>query len=214
MSLDPTTVAPRPPEQLGDIELLAVALNRSSTSAALLLARFGSVHGLTRAAPEDLARVRIPPRRAAQLHAAMELGRRTIVEPLRRGDSLTDAAQAERVMQARLGCRDQEELHVIGLDVRHRVLVDFVAAIGGIAEVRVDARDVFRTLLRHNAFAAIVVHNHPSGTPSPSEADAELTRMLAAAGEVVGVKLLDHIIVGSEGAFSFARHGRMPDRCA
>ncbi|HEY2743842.1 MAG TPA: JAB domain-containing protein, partial [Polyangia bacterium] len=180
-----------------------------TTAAALLLARFGSVHGLARAAPEELARARVPLRRAAQLHAALELGRRTITEPLRRGTPLTDAHQAERIMQARLAARDQEELHVIGLDVRHRVVVEFVAAVGGIAEVRIDPRDVFRPLLRHNAFAAIVVHNHPSGAPSPSDCDDELTRRLAAAGQVVGVAILDHIIVGVEGAFSFARHGRM-----
>jgi DNA repair protein RadC len=209
MSLDPLLIAPRPAEQLGDIELLALALDRTPTAAAALLVRFGGVHGLARAAPNELVGARVPARRAAQLHAALELGRLTVAEPLRRGAPLTDAHHAERLMQARLAGRDQEELHVIGLDVRHRVLIDFVAAIGGIAEVRIDPRDVFRPLLRCNAFAAIVVHNHPSGAPSPSDSDAELTRTLAAAGEVVGVKLLDHIIVGSEGAFSFARHGRM-----
>jgi DNA repair protein RadC len=112
-------------------------------------------------------------------------------------------------MHARLAHREQEELHVIALDVRHRVLLEFVAAVGSVAEVHVDPRDVFRPLVRENASAAIVVHNHPSGAPKPSDADVELTRKLAAAGDIVGVKLLDHIIVGREGAFSFARHGRL-----
>jgi DNA repair protein RadC len=210
MSLDPLTIAPRPPEQLGDIELLAIALNRSLTAAATLLSRFGGVHGLARAAPDELLRERVPSRRAAMLHAALELGRRSLAEPLRAGVSLTDAAHAERHMHARLGHRSQEELHVVGLDVRHRVLIEFVAAVGTLAEVHIDPRDVYRPLLRENAAAAIVVHNHPSGATAPSDSDVELTRKLAAAGELLGVKLLDHIIVGRQAAFSFARHGRMP----
>jgi DNA repair protein RadC len=209
MSLDPQSIAPRPPEQLGEIELLALALNRSSTSAAMLLSRLGGIHGLARAAPHELTALRVSVRRAAQLHAALELGRRTLSEPLRRGAPFTDAHHAERHMQARLAHREQEELHVIGLDARHRVIVEFVAAIGSIAEVHIDPRDVFRPLVRENAFAALVVHNHPSGAISPSDCDVELTRKLAAAGAVIGIKLLDHIIVAREGAFSFARHGRM-----
>lgn len=209
MSLDLTTIAPNPPAELGDIELLAVALDRSVSTAAELICRFGGVYGLARAPLEELARARIPPRRAHQLHAALELGRRTIVEPLKRGVALTDAAQAEQLMWSRLSAREQEELHVIGLDVRQRILVEFTAAIGGVAEVHIDPRDVFRPLVLENAHAAIVVHNHPSGATSPSESDVELTHKLGAAGDVIGIKLLDHIIVARDGVYSFARHGRM-----
>jgi DNA repair protein RadC len=209
MSLDLTTIAPHPAAQLGDTELLALALDRSIPSAAMLMSRFGGVHGLARASLDELARARVPPRRANQLRAALELGRRTIVEPLRRGVPLTDAVQAEKVMWSRLAARDQEELHVIGLDVRQRIVVEFIAAIGGVAEVQIDPRDVYRPLLQENAHAAIVVHNHPSGAASPSESDVSLTRQLGAAGDIVGVKLLDHIIVARDGVYSFARHGRM-----
>lgn len=206
MSLDLSTIAPSPPAQLGDIELLALALDRSVTTAATLMSRFGGVHGLARASIAELAQARVPSRRAQQLHAALELGRRTLAEPLKRGVALTDASQAEQLMWSRLANRDQEELHVIGLDVRHRIVVEFVAAIGTVSEVPIDPRDVYRPLLHDNAAAAIVVHNHPSGAPSPSESDASLTRQLVAAGEVVGVKLLDHIIVARDGVYSFARH--------
>jgi len=209
MSLDVTTIAPHPPNQLGDVELLALVLDRSVTAAAELISRFGGIAGLARASLDQLLRARVPPRRANQLHAALELGRRTITEPLQRGVALTDAAQAERLMWSRLAARDQEELHVIGLDVRQRILVEFTAAIGGVAEVQIDPRDVFRPLVQENAHAAIVVHNHPSGATSPSESDVELTHKLGAAGDVIGIKLLDHIIVAREGVYSFARHGRM-----
>ena len=209
MSLDLTTIAPHPPGELGDAELLALALDRSVSTAATLMSRFGGVYGLARASIDELERARVPSRRAHQLHAALELGRRTIVEPLQRGVAITDAGQAERLMWSRLAARDQEELHVIGLDVRQRILIEFTAAIGGVAEVQIDPRDVFRPLLQQNANAAIVVHNHPSGAISPSESDVELTHKLGAAGDVIGIKLIDHIIVAREGVYSFARHGRM-----
>lgn len=209
MSLDLQTIAPRPPEQLGDIELLALALNRNTSAAALLLDRFGGIHGLSRAPLQDLIDARLPLSRAAALFAALELGRRTLAEPLVAGTALTDAHHAEQWLHARLAHLEQEELHVIGLDVRHRVLVEFVAAVGSVAEVHVDPRNVYRRLVRANASAAIVVHNHPSGEPAPSDSDVELTRTLAAAGDVLGIKLLDHIIVARGGGFSFARHGRM-----
>ena len=210
MSLDLTTLTPRPPERLDDIELLALALDRSVPSAAALLSRFGGVHGLARASLAELAQARVAPRRAHQLHAALELGRRSLSAPLARGLALTDAAQAERFMWSRLAAREQEELHVIGVDVRQRIVVEFVAAIGGVAEVQVDPRAVFRPLLRENAHAAMVVHNHPSGAVTPSESDRLLTKQLVAAGEVVGIKLIDHIIVARDGAYSFARHGKLP----
>ncbi len=209
MSLDLQTIAPSPPAQLGDIELLALALDRSAATAAMLMSRFGGVHGLARASIAELANARVPPRRAHQLHAALELGRRTLAERLPRGAALTDAAQAEQLMWSRLAHRDQEELHVIGLDVRNRIIVEFVAAIGSVAEVQIDPRDVYRPLLHDNANAAIVVHNHPSGSTSPSESDVSLTRQLSAAGDVVGIKLLDHIIVARDGVYSFARHGQI-----
>ncbi|MGZ3405737.1 MAG: JAB domain-containing protein [Polyangia bacterium] len=209
MSLDLTTIAPSPAGQLGDIELLALALDRSTSAAAILMNRFGGIHGLARASHHDLIVARVPPRRAQQLHAALELGRRTLTRPLQRGATLDDARTAEQLMWSKLSHRAQEELHVVGVDVRQRIVVEFIAAIGGIAEVPIDPRDVFRPLLQENAHAAIVVHNHPSGSIEPSGSDVSLTRQLAAAGEIVGVKLLDHIIVARDGVYSFARHGRM-----
>ena len=209
MSLDLTTIAPSPPAQLGDTELLALSLNRSLATAAILMTRFGGIHGLARASHHDLVRARVPPRRAHQLHAALELGRRSLTEPLQRGVTLDDAVVAEKVMWSRLAHREQEELHVLGLDVRQRIILEFVAAIGSVAEVQIDPRDVYRPLIQENAHAAIVVHNHPSGATDPSEADLALTRQLSAVGEIVGIKLLDHLIVARDGVYSFARHGRM-----
>lgn len=209
MALDPATIPLASTAQLGDYELVALALNRSVSAAAALLTRFGGIAALARAPVVELERARVPQRRARQLQAALELGRRSLAQPLARGEIFDNAERAARVMRARLAHREQEELHVVGLDVRQRMLTEFVAAIGNVGEVCVDARDVFRPLVRENASSAIVVHNHPSGEPVPSEADRELTRQLAAAGAIVGVQLVDHIIVAREGTYSFAAHGEM-----
>lgn len=209
MSLDVQLIAASPPTQLADVDLLALALDRSLTTAATLMARFGGLQGLARASLDEWASVRVPPRRALQLHAALELGRRTLAAPLHRGIELTQASQAEELMRARLAGRDQEELHVIGLDVRNRIIIEFAAAIGNAAEVRIDPRDVFRPLVQHNASGAIIVHNHPSGEKSPSDSDVHLTRKLAEAGDIVGIKLVDHLIVARDGVHSFARCGQI-----
>ncbi|MDB4967871.1 MAG: repair protein RadC [Myxococcales bacterium] len=209
MSLELANLPLAPTAQLGDLELLALALNRSLTSAAALMTRLGGIHGISRAPLDELERARVPGRRARQLWAALELGRRTLLQPIRYGETVDTAARAAEVMRTRLAHREQEELHVIGLDIRTRIVTIFVAAVGNLAEVYVDPRDVFRPLVRENAHRAIVVHNHPSGHPKPSEADRKLTRQLAAAGEIVGIELVDHIIVAHGGIHSFARAGEL-----
>jgi DNA repair protein RadC len=209
MALDPSLIPLTPATHLGDAELLAVALDRSLMTAALLLSRFGGVAGVARAPLAELESARVSRRTARQLHAALELGRRSLTPPLARTLSLVNAELVARYMQPRLALREQEEMHVLGLDVRQRLLVEFVAAVGNVAEVCVDPRDVFRTLVRENASAAVVVHNHPSGDATPSDSDRALTRDLAAAGGIVGVPLVDHVIVARDGTYSFAAHGEI-----
>ena len=173
MSLDPLTIAPRPPEQLGDIELLALALNRSLTAAATLLSRFGGVHGLARAAPDELLRERVPPRARAP---APRRARARPPQPRRaaaaRRRSLTDAGARRAAHAGAPGATvSQEELHVVGLDVRHRVLIEFVAAIGtSPRSTSTRATSTARSCARTPP-PAIVVHNHPSGATAPSDSD-------------------------------------------
>jgi DNA repair protein RadC len=204
MALDLTTIAPRPPNQLDDCALLALTLNQTFVSAATLLARFGGLHGLMRTPFAELARARVTPRSALQLHAAVELGRRSLVEPLKRGHPLTTPSAVVDAMTARLAALEQEQLLVVGFDSQQRVVVDFVAAMGSGSGVGCVPADVLRTLVLHAAQAFAIIHNHPSGVPRPSDLDRDLTRRLRDAGRLVGVELVDHIIVGREGAFSFA----------
>lgn len=198
---EPATVA----GQLADVELLAMALGHSKLSgAARLLARFGDLQALARAPLPELVAARLSTRAARRLQAALELGRRGIDRPLRRGERIGDPERAAEFVRGRLLGRSQEELHVLGVDLQQRLVVHFVAAIGCDAEVQLDLRDIFRPLLREAAFAAVVVHNHPSGEPKPSEADQALTTRLVAAGQLVGVRVLDHVVVAQNGHYSFA----------
>lgn len=204
MPADLTTIEPRPPSQLDDAALLALVLDHTVASAATLLARFGGIHGLARTPFVELARARMPTRRVLQLHAALELGRRSLVEPLRRGHPLLHPEQVAEVMRARLAALAQEELLVLGFDSQRRLVLDFVAAIGSATHVSVVPADVLRPLLLFGATSFIIVHNHPSGVVTPSACDRELTRRMREAGGVLGLGLDDHVIVGREGSYSFA----------
>ena len=208
MSVQATIIPATLPDQCNDIELLALTLGHlSPRRAARLLSRFGGVHGLAQASFDELERERVPLNRARQLQAALELGRRTLDRPLRRGAPMANGAAVVDFLNGRLAPREQEELHVIGVDVRLQVMTHFVAAVGSSSEVQVDARDVFRPLVRHNVHGCLIAHNHPSGDPAPSDEDKKLTRRLAAAGDLIGIKLLDHVIISSGGHYSFMAMG-------
>ena len=104
---------------------------------------------------------------------------------------------------------EQEHYYVLGLDSRHRVLITHCAAIGTVDRVQVTLRDVFREAVRNNCAAIVCTHNHPSGDPTPSETDHELTRHLLQAAQLMGIPLLDHIVIGRSGVYSYAEAGRL-----
>jgi len=164
--------------------------------AAELLATTGGLAELARASPHELARVaglgRIP---AARLAAAFELGRRAVEvaqhRPLIRAPADVLALLGPRVSGVR-----QELFFAIALDVRNQVLDIVEIARGSATEVGVHPREVFRPLIRVAAAGAVVAHNHPSGDPTPSVDDIELTRRLCAVGKLVGIPVLDHIVIG------------------
>ncbi len=190
---------------LSDIELLALTLGHvSMRRAARLLARFHDLDGIARASLHDFALERMTARRAIQLQAAFELGRRSLARPLRRGADLSNAAAVVGILGARLAALDQEELHVLGVDGQMRLVVHFIAVRGSVNGVHVSPRDVFRLPVRENCTGVIVVHNHPTDDVNPSPDDHRLTADLRQAGIVLGIALHDHIIVGRHGHFSYS----------
>lgn len=128
---------------------------------------------------------------------------RIAVNPARR------LASAADVHQEVLDLRDSDREHFVAFDlnVRHRIIARRVVAIGTLSSVDVHPREVFKPAITNSAAAMIVVHNHPSGDPEPSRQDIELTRRLREVGELCGIPILDHVIIGSEGYVSLAERG-------
>jgi DNA repair protein RadC len=190
---------------LGDNELLALVIGSGSrrggalTVANEVLAAHGGVHALARCTADVLAQTKgIGRARAAQIVAAIELGRRTLATAAAERPRVTSARDAARLLLPRFGSRGVEQFGIILLDTRHRVLRTAVIASGTTNTSVVEPREVFREAALGGASAIVAFHNHPSGDPTPSPDDVALTRRLAAAGVLMGIDLVDHIIVGDQ----------------
>jgi DNA repair protein RadC len=204
------------PAALGDNELVALVLghgSRRGNALALaneLLAAHGGVRGLARCRPADLARVRgIRAARAAQIVAAVELGRRALMRAPGPKVMMHNPRDAAAYLMPRFGSRPIEQFGVVLLDVKHRVLRTMVLAAGSSNATVVEPRDVYREAALGGAAAIVAFHNHPSGDPSPSQEDVDLTRRLTAAGSLMGIELLDHIILGDMRYWSFSESGQL-----
>ncbi len=193
------------PTYLTDTELISLVLGGDVATAARVLARVGSAPALRRLAIGELTQIPgVGVARASQLLAAIELGARSVATASSteaRTRALRTPPDAHEVLRD-LSRLEVEELHVLALDARHRLMVRFCIARGSMNVVHVSPRDLFRRLLREGAVATLVAHNHPTGDPIPSEDDLNLTARLRAAGELVGVALLDHLIIAADGYYS------------
>ena len=201
---------------LGDNELVALVLGsgcRGTGALALaneLLATRGGLHGLVRSTCDDLARIAgVGPAKAAQILAALELGRRTLTHAPSARIQLRTPHEAAAYLMPVFGSRPVEQFGVVLLDTKHRVLRTAVLAIGTLNSTVVQPRDVFREAALGGAAAIVVFHNHPSGDPSPSPDDKELTGRLAAAGTLMGIDVVDHIILGDARYCSFKEMGKI-----
>jgi DNA repair protein RadC len=201
---------------LGDNELLAVVLGTGSRQAdALVVANralraCGGLHGLARSSIDDFVRIAgIGRAKATRLRAALELGRRTLTKsPGARVQLLTPRDAAAHLLPT-FGSRPVEQFGVVLLDTKHYVVRTTIIAVGTLNATVVQPRDVFREALVAGAAAIVVFHNHPSGDPGPSPEDVELTRRLAAAGVLMGIHLVDHLILGDVRYCSLKETGRL-----
>ncbi len=163
---------------------------------------------LSRASSHEIADLLgISRSRAARLVTAFELGRRGAWTPPHRGDRCLDPGTVYTLMRD-LAQEEAEEFHIILLDVRGRLLGRRLISRGSLTQCPVSPRDVLRAVIREGAHGVIYIHNHPSGDCTPSEADHDLTERLCAAAELVGVVARDHVIIGSDGYYSFVEAGR------
>jgi DNA repair protein RadC len=201
---------------LGDNELVAVVLGSGSGStdalaiANELLAASGGLHGLVRSTCDELAQVTgVGRAKATRLLAALELGRRTLTHAPGARIQLRSPRDAAAYLLPSFGSRPVEQFGLVLLDTKHRVLRTTVLTIGSLNTTVVQPREVFREATLGGAAAVVVFHNHPSGDPSPSPDDVELTRRLTAAGVVRGIDVVDHIILGDVRYWSFKEMGQL-----
>ncbi len=203
---------------LSQMELLACILGRGIAgesvlvTAQRLIARFGSVQAIAAASVEELAKVRgVGPAKAVQLKAACELGRRANAPLLPPGAAIRTAEEAIAAARRELAGKRKEHFVLLLLDTRHRIFKTAAVSIGSLDASIVHPRETFLEAIQAQAAAIILAHNHPSGDPSPSPEDLELTHRFIECGQILGIPVLDHVIVGAERSISLKAEGFWPD---
>ena len=187
---------------LGDNELMAIVLGHGRSNASALdlantlLAGIGGADSLARARLDDLMKIDgIGPARAAQILAAVELGRRTLTRGGRQRVQVTSPQTVADLLLPQYGNRPVEQFGVVLLDTKHRVLRTTIVSIGTLDASIVHPREIFREATAAGAAAIVLFHNHPSGDPEPSADDVQLTKRMVAAGVLMGIDVIDHVIL-------------------
>ncbi|MDA3889605.1 MAG: DNA repair protein RadC [Allgaiera sp.] len=205
-------------QALTDAELVAILIRvgfkgtNAVEMARQLLQQFGSLRAMVEAPIIALLEVQgLKGAKAAQLIAAMEIARRVSI-PAERGQLvLKSSAAAAQYLRERLRGLSEEQFRVLYLNRRNALLDDALIAQGSVDSVRPSLRNIVARALQVNASALVAAHNHPSGAAEPSESDKMLTQDLIAASRPLGLKVLDHVIVGDEATFSFADSGLLDE---
>jgi DNA repair protein RadC len=201
-------------DTLTDAHLLAILLRvgRQRSSAVHvgmeILTRLGGVAGLAQCGIDELCAVPgVGLAKAAQIKAALELGKRSLAAPLSTGTKISSSRELFEHYHPSLRGLRREVFKVVLLDAKHAILRDTTVSEGSLTLSIVHPREVFAMAVKESAAAVIFLHNHPSGDPSPSEEDRILTARLVSAGELLGIRVLDHLVVGDGRYVSFADQG-------
>ncbi len=203
---------------LSDAQVLAILLRTGRRDASAVqvamevLDRIGGIAGLAQCGIEELCRIPgVGPAKAAHVKAAVEVGRRAMAHPLSTGTRITSSADLFHHFHPILRDLKREVFKVVLLDAKHTVLRETTISEGSLTLSIVHPREVFALAVRESAAAVIFLHNHPSGDPTPSPEDRQLTDRLTAAGQLLGIRVLDHVIVGDGRYVSFADQGWLKD---
>jgi DNA repair protein RadC len=203
-------------EALSEAELLALLLRTGNAStgesavdhARLLLKHFESLKGIDDASIRELRAIKgIGPAKSAGLKACMEIARRLRQKKWEVGDALRSSEDVFRHFSERLAKEKREIFYVVLLNNKNRKIREVKISEGSLTASLVHPREVYNPVIRESAAAVIFVHNHPSGDPAPSPEDLEITRRLKEVGEVMGIRVLDHVVVGHDRYFSFSDRG-------
>ncbi len=162
-----------------------------------LLDKFGGIAGLHRTSFEEMCQQHgIGEAKAAQIKAAIQLGRRRMADSLDEREIINSPADAAALVQYEMSALEQEQLRVFLLDTRHHVMEIVEVYNGSVNSTQVNVGELFKPAIRRGAQAIIVVHNHPTGDPTPSPDDVAVTRNILQAGKLLEIDLLDHLIIG------------------
>ncbi len=206
------------PRSLADSELLAILLrtgNRNESALALakrLLTTFDGIPGLSRQLIADLSKVKgVGLAKGAQVLAALELGRRLAERSLVPEEAIRSGESVYRILGPRLREERKESFWVLLLDQKHRLRKSERISEGTLSMTPVHPREAFSPAIRESAAAVIFVHNHPSGDPEPSPDDWSLTARLVECGRLLGIRVLDHVVVGDHAWVSLRDRGASMD---
>ena len=199
---------------LSTSELLAIILRTGVGGenvinlATRLLAQFSGLRGLSKA---DFAQINalkgMGQAKTAQVKAALELGRRLLTASPEERPQVKSPADVANLLLLEMGALEQEEMRVLFLDVKSRVLGISTIYMGSLHTAWLRVGELFREAVRRNCAAIIVVHNHPSGDPTPSPDDVKITQEIVKAGELLGIEVLDHLVIGSQRYISLKERG-------
>jgi DNA repair protein RadC len=203
-------------EALSNQELLAILLRTGTGGRSVLdlaeqiLVRFDGIRTLVDAKLEELMAVPgIGPAKAVQLLAAIELGRRIARMKKERTVVIRCPQDVSDLLMDRLRFQTQEHFVVLLLDTKNRVIAEETVSIGSLNASIVHPREVFKPALKRSAASIICAHNHPSGDPTPSREDLEVTARLVEAGRLLGIEVLDHVVIGDHRYISLKEKGLM-----
>ncbi len=201
-------------EALSTAELMAILLRTGSRGenvldlATRLLIEFDGLGGLARASFNELSAVKgVGQAKAAQLKAGLEIGRRLLVAAPHERPQITSPADAANLLMLEMAHLEQEHLRVLLLDTKNRVQASPTIYKGNVNTSVIRIAELFREAIRHNSTAMIAVHNHPSGDPTPSPEDVQVTRHIVEAGNLLDIEVLDHLIIGQGRYVSLKERG-------
>jgi len=202
------------PEYLSEIELVALLLGSGTGQASALelaaqmLSRFDGLPGLAAATCRELAGVRgVGPARAALIQAAVQLGRRLANQPTRTRPVIKGPNDVVALMMEEMRGLDREHFRAVMLNTKNQVLGTDRIAVGTLSQSAIHARELFKNAIKMSAAGVVLVHNHPSGDPTPSKNDREITKRMVRAGDIIGITVLDHVVIGDNSFVSFKASG-------
>jgi DNA repair protein RadC len=202
------------PGNLSTAELLAILLRTGTKHenvlhlASRLLARFGGLPGLARASFSELCEIHgLGEAKAAQLKAGLELGRRLLASQPEERPVVKSPTDVFHLLAGEMSFLDQEQLRVVLLNTRNQVIAMPEVYRGNVNSIVVRAGELFREAIRANCPALILVHNHPSGDPTPSPEDVQVTRQMVEAGKLLDIEVLDHVVLAGQRYLSLRERG-------